>query len=240
MNTKQLNEKFALLTDKEKAQLFKALDKKVFANEKKSAAAQLRDEERERAAAEKAAAKLTYKGFFNIFNIIQKETTIFPSIKALRKDADKWGLIGGMTFNQFLRQTKNVGAYDFNEVWNYCKEYQAANDGDKLLILERGQKINDLVRSLRSSLPIAEDLNEIRALKLESLNLFVALGGAPFKVNAKGERKCTLRKGSAKVLFEEFPTLYRTFGVAEYMPEIHKELTAISEEITTDELETAK
>lgn len=219
MNTKQLNEKFAQLTDKQKEQILK-----VFAtNDKRTEAAK----QREYARLEKIAIKLSYKGIFTIFNLIKKESS-FLSIKAPKFQAVE--ILGSMNFNQFLAQTKKTGAYTFDEIWKFCENFEYTNDGEKVLISERGQKINALIMAVKNG--------EISSF--EALNTFVSLGGAPFKVNAKGERKCTLSKSSAKVLFNEFPTLYRTFGVSEYLPELHKEFTAISEEISTDELETAK
>lgn len=219
MNTKQLNEKFALLTDKQKEQILK-----VFAtNDKRTEAAKQKEFER----LEKIAVKQSYKGIFNIFNLIKKESS-FIGIKAPKFQAVQ--ILGAMNFNQFLAQTAKGGAYTFDEIWKFCQNFEDANDGDKLLISERGQKINALIMAVKNG--------EISSF--EALETFISISGAPFKLNAKGERKCTLSKGSAKVLFNEFPTLYRTFGVSEYLPEVHKELTTISEEITTDELETAK
>ena len=220
MNTKQLNEKFAQLSDKQKERILN-----VFAsNDKRTEAAKQKEYER----LEKIAIKLSYKGIFTIFNLIKKENSVFPSIKMPKFQAVE--ILGTMNFNQFLAQTKKTGAYTFDELWKFCENFEHANDGDKLLISERGQKINALIMGVKNG--------EISSF--EALETFLTLGGAPFKVNAKGERKCTLSKGSAKVLFNEFTTLYRTFGVAEYLPEVHKELTAISEEISAEELETAK
>ena len=219
MNTKQLNEKFALLSDKQKEQILK-----VFAtNDKRTEATKRKEFER----LEKIAVKQSYKGIFNIFNLIKKESS-FLGIKAPKFQAVQ--ILGTMNFNQFLAQTAKGGAYSFDEIWKFCQNFEDANDGDKLLICERGQKINALIMDVKNG----------NLSSFEALETFVSISGAPFKLNAKGERKCTLSKGSAKVLFTEFPTLYRTFGVAEYMPEIHKELTAISEEISAEELETAK
>jgi hypothetical protein len=219
MNTKQLNEKFAQLTDKQKEQILK-----VFAtNDKRTEATKQKEFER----LEKIAVQQSYKGIFNIFNLIKKESS-FLSIKVSKFQAVE--ILGTMNFNQFLAQTAKGGAYQFNEIWNFCANYERSNEGDKLLISERGQKINGLIMDVKNG----------NLSSFEALQSFIELGGAPFKVNAKGERKCTLTKSSAKVLFNEFPTLYRTFGISEYLPEIHSELTAISAEISADELETAK
>lgn len=217
---KNLTEKFNQLSDAQKAQLFKIFE----ANDKRTEAKR----RQEFVKLEKLAIKANYKGFFHIFNLIKKESS-FVSIKAPK--FDMFGTLGTMNFNEFLQQTKRAGAYEFEKVWQFVEAYEIANDGDKLLISERGAKINALIMDVKNG----------NLSKLDAVQNFVDIAGAPFKVDKKGVRKCTLTKGSAKMLFNEFPTLYRTFGVAEYLPEIHNELTAISEEVNeAEELETAK
>lgn len=216
---KNLTAQFDQLSEAQKAQILK-----IFAvNDKRTEAAK----RKEFLKLEKIAIKESYKGLFNIFNLIKKEST-FVSVKASKFQAVN--VLGVMNFNQFLQQMKVQGAYTFDNVWAFVEMYENANDGDKLLIAERGAKVNALIMDVKNG----------NLSKLEAVQSFIEICGAPFKVDKKGVRKCTLTKGSVKVLFNEFPTLYRTFGVSEYLPEIHNELTAITEEISAEELETAK
>ena len=219
MKGQNLNAKFNELSEAQKAQIFKIFE----ANDKRTEAAK----RKEFLKLEKIAVKESYKGLFNIFNLIKKEST-FVSIKTSKFQAVN--VLGVINFNQFLQQMKAQGAYTFDNVWSFVEMYENANDGDKMLIESRGAEINALIMNVKKG----------ELSKLEAIQSFVEIGGAPFRVDKKGVRKCTLTKGSAKVLFNEFPTLYRTFGVSEYLPEIHNELTAISEEISAEELETAK
>jgi hypothetical protein len=214
---KSLSTKFEALTDKQKEQVLK-----IFASCENKTNKQI---EIERLKAEKLVIKANYTGLFNILNTIQKETTML-SVKGLKKTNEKIGIIGTMDVNNFLGRLNNPLRYTFDNVWNFAKNYENANDGDKVIISERGEKINTLLTSLNSG--------EISAL--ESLENFIDIVGAPFKLNAKGERKCTLTQGSVKNIFANFPTLYRKFGLSEYFPTLHTELTTISEEISEAEL----
>lgn len=214
---KNLSAKLETFTQSEKERILK-----LFALYESKIGAQ---SEIERLKAEKLVIKANYTGLFNILNTIQKETTM-QSIKGLKKTNEKIGIIGTMNFNKFLGRLKNPLRYSFDDVWNFAKSFEGANEGDKVIISERGEKINTLLTSLNSG--------EISAL--ESLENFVEIMGAPFKLNAKGERKCTLSESSVKNLFANFPTLYRKFGLNEYFPTLHTELTTISEEISEAEL----
>lgn len=214
---KSLTTKFEQLTDKQKEQVLK-----IFASCENKTNKQI---ELERLKAEKLVIKANYTGLFNILNTIQKETTML-SVKGLKKTHEKIGIIGTMNLNQFLARLNNPLRYSFDEVWNFAKNYENANDGDKLLIQERGEGINDILVHLNSG--ILDTLGYVE--------LFISVTGAPFKLNAKGERKCTLTQGSVKNIFANFPTLYRKFGLNEYFPTLHTELTTISEEISEAEL----
>jgi hypothetical protein len=143
-----------------------------------------------------------------------------------------------MSFDLFLRQFKIQGAYTFDDVWKLAENYQDANDGDKLLISERGAKVNALIMQLKNELS-APDVNA-HARKLNAIENFQEVCGAPFKVDKKGVRKCTLTESSAKLLYSEFPSVYRVWGLSEYLPKFHAKFTAITEEISAEELETAK
>lgn len=214
---RNLSAKFETLTTKQQQQILRIIDLSENKTNKQI--------EVERLKAEKLVIKANYTGLFNILNTIQKETTM-QSVKGLKKTTEKIGLIGTMDFNNFLGRLNNPLRYSFDNVWNFAKNYENSNEGDKVIISERGEKINTLLTSLNSG--------EISAL--ESLENFVDIVGSPFKLNAKGERKCTLTQGSVKNLFANFPTLYRKFGLNEYFPTLHIELTTITEEITSEEL----
>lgn len=212
---KSFSNQFEQLTEKQKEQVLK-----IFASCESKTNAQ-RQKEFERL--EKIALKESYKGLFNIFNLIKKEST-FLSIKGAKFQAVT--ILGGMNFNQFLKQMNVQGAYTFDEIFSFVASYEHSNEGDKTIIEERGKKINALIMDVKNG----------NLSKLEAVQTFVEISGAPFKLNKKGERKCTLTNGSVKNIFTNFPTLYRTFGLAEYFPTLHIELNTISEEVTEEEL----
>jgi hypothetical protein len=224
---KNLTEKFEQLSEAEKTRIFKifeSLDKRTDAQR-----------ERERRQAEKIVAKENYRGFMNIFNVIKKSPS-FPSLRTPK--FNMFAITGTMPHGLFFKQLKNQGAYTFDDVWKLAENYQDANDGDKLLISERGEKVNALIMQLKNELS-APDVNA-HERKLNAIENFQEICGAPFKVDKKGVRKCTLSESSAKLLYSEFPNVYRVWGLSEYLPKFHAKFIAISEEISADELETAK
>ena len=164
--------------------------------------------ERERKALEKESLKRSYTGFYTIFNLIKKEGS-FKSIKGGK--FEKFAVLGSMNFNEFLAQLTKQGRYSFNEVYKFIDLYDTANDGDKVLIAEKGLKIDEILLNVK---------NETLTIQ-QAIEQYIVLCGTPFRINSKKEKVSTLTKSSAKYLFSNFNALYTQFGCAELFAEQH-------------------
>lgn len=165
---------------------------------------------------EKESLKRSYKGLFNIFNLIKKEGS-FKSIKGAKFQAVT--VLGSMNFNEFVNQLQKLGGYSFETIYKFVDVYDLANDGDKVLISDKGAKINALIMDVK---------NEVLTIQ-QAIEQYIVLCGAPFRTNKDGAKICTVTKSTAKYLFSNFNELYIQFGCAENFSELHTELTKVEE-----------
>jgi hypothetical protein len=157
---------------------------------------------------EKLNAKSQYKGIYTIFKAIKDNSTLLKSIKTKKFEATE--LIGSMNVNQFIGHLKNPMFYSIDTVYNYAKTYELANDGDKVLISERGTKINDILKLYKSG--------EID--KSEALTKFLFWVN-PYKTTIKKvkggadvvTKTLTFSESSIKYLFENCPEITLFYGI---------------------------
>jgi hypothetical protein len=115
-----------------------------------------------------------------------------------------------MNCNQFISQLKKVGFYSIDTVYNFAKVYELSNDGDKVLMSERGQKINALLMDYKK-----ENLTQS-----EALNQFLELV-SPYKVTTKKvknsadviTKKLTFNESSEKFMLEFTPEIAKFYGI---------------------------
>lgn len=173
---------------------------------------------------EKLDAKNEYKGIYTIFKAIKNNTTLLRSIKKAKFEATE--LIGTMNANQFIGHLKNPMFYSIDTVFNYAKNYELANDGDKVLISERGKKINDILKLVKSS--------EIE--KSEALTQFLAIN-APYKISTKKvkgsadviTKTLIFTDNSQKFLLEFCPEIAELYGIEKTIESEVKESEVIIE-----------
>lgn len=174
---------------------------------------------------EKVAIKQTYKGLFSIFNLIQKESTFFKSIKG--KGFKAVNVLGSMDFNEFVKQTKAGGAYSFETIYNFCKAFEGSNDGDKVLIEARAETINGLIM----------DVKKGEISPNEAVQMYLSYVSQPFRINSKGLKVCTVSKGTAKILHAEFTEVYDALCISEFLPSVHAEILQAVEESKKETIE---
>jgi hypothetical protein len=157
---------------------------------------------------EKQNAKIEHKGIYSVFKAIQNNTNLLTSIKGKKFEATN--LIGSMNVNQFIGQLKKVGFYSIDTVYNFGKIYELANDGDKVLISERGQKINVLLMDYKKEL----------LTQNEALSQFLELV-SPYKTTTKKVKNgadivtktLTFNESSQKYLLEFMPDIAKFYGI---------------------------
>jgi hypothetical protein len=182
---------------------------------------------------EKLNAKSQYKGIYTIFKAIKDNSTLLRSIKTKKFEATE--LIGTMNCNQFIGHLKNPMFYSIDTVYNYAKVYELANEGDKKLISERGIKINDILKLVKSG--------EIE--KSEALTQFLAIN-PPYKVTTKKVKNgadivtktLTFSENSQKYLLEFCPQIAKFYGIEAQKVETIEDTLSIEEQgLTIEEIE---
>jgi len=171
---------------------------------------------------EKQNAKIEHKGIYSVFKAIQNNTTLLKSVKG--KKFEPTNLIGSMNVNQFIGQLKKVGFYSIDILYTFGKVYELANDGDKVLISERGQKINDLLMEYKKEI----------LTQSEALTKFLELV-SPYKVKIKkikGQndiitKTLIFNESSEKFLLEFCPEVAKFYGIEKQVETVVNELELV-------------
>ena len=213
----EAEQKMILANRQKKAKGQSAKDKE------RQAIADKKAEDKERLNAEKICAKNSYKGLFNIFNEVRKIGT-FSAVRVGGQKFHRPTILGGLNFNQFVKQVTLHGVYTFDEIFNLCKAYQNSTPENRLVIAERGEIVNGLIMDVKGG----------KITPLEAIEKFVERFGLPYKVQKDGTKKVLVNKSTANTLEAIESPLYHVLGCAELFPIVEPGTTEIE---VVDEIE---
>jgi hypothetical protein len=92
----------------------------------------------------------SYKGLFNTFNFVKKNTKVLTEFRAKNSKIEAVNVIGTMNFNEFIGRIKSGGAYSIGLTFELCARFSNLNEGQRISAIEKGQKLNGLIMDVKN------------------------------------------------------------------------------------------